>query len=869
MPSRLALIYKKLILDNPWTSIIFVVLFVTGIGLNAVNFRLDASAESLVLENDPSLDYYRTVSKNYGGDDFLLITFKPKHDMMSEETLSALKKLRDELSNTPRVLKVNTILDVPLLNSPKVRLSKLSTDIKTLESPGLDKELARKEFKESPIYNNLLISKDGNTTVLQIVFERDQKYYDLLYKRNDLRKKFNQNKLTNEEKEDFKKIVQEFSSYHDFVNDRQAKEIETVRAIMNNYRDSAEMFLGGVGMITSDMIGFIRHDMSVFGVGVMLFLIIALGFFFRKLRWVALPLACCFISAFVMLGYLGLFDWKVTVISSNFVSILLIITMALTIHLIVRYRDLHAENPETDHKTLVFQSTTDMARPCFYTALTTAVAFSSLVVSGIRPVIDFGWMMTIGVAFAFALNFIFFPAALSLLSPEKPGSNIDPTKEMTEAIGAFAQKRRNAIFIGSGLLAALSIVGISKLEVENRFIDYFKSTTEIYQGMLIIDKNLGGTTPLDIIIDADQEFYDYVESLKNEARGSLEDPFGDPFEDPFAENDAEYSEDSFEDPFETDENKQNAPQSENFWFHPDPLLKVEKIHDYFESLPQIGKVQSIATSIKVFRQLNDGKMPDDYDLALIRKLMPADVKNALIAPYLSEDANQIRITMRLIDSDPSLRRKELLDKLKKYLVEDLMFPEKDVHLTGMVKLYSNMLQSLFKSQILTLGAVFGSILAMFVILFRNISLSFLAIIPNILATGLVLGIMGWLKIPLDMMTITIAAITVGIAVDDSIHYIHRFKEEFPEDCDYSATANRCHSSIGKAIYYTSITITVGFSILTFSDFIPTIYFGLLTGVAMVVALINNLTLLPILIIAFKPLGPGDGFKEIVAGKTPA
>ncbi len=864
MKLRLSAIYKKLIIDHPWTSLICIALLIVFAGFNVENFRLDASAESLVLENDPSLDYYRKISKQYGGDDFLLITFKPNQDMMAEETLSTIKALRDNLAKIPRVSKVNTILDVPLLNSPKVSISKLSSDIRTLESPDTDKELARKEFSESPIYKNLLISEDGKTTVLQIIFKRDQKYYDLLYKRNDLREKAKANKITEEEHKEYKKTIKEFSFYHNYVNERQEKEIDIIREIMSHYRDKAEMFLGGVGMITSDMIRFIRHDLSVFGIGVLIFLIVALGFFFKKLRWIALPMACCFISAFVMLGYLGLFDWKVTVISSNFVSILLIITMALTIHLIVRYRDLHAENPETNHKALVFQSATDMALPCFYTALTTAVAFSSLVVSGIRPVIDFGWMMTIGVVLAFSLNFIFFPSALGLLSPDKPGSNIDPTRKMTEAIGAFSQNRRKAIFIGSGVLAVLSIIGIAKLEVENRFIDYFKSTTEIYQGMLTIDKKLGGTTPLDIIINADQEFYDYLDSLKNQEESPLEDPFEDPFAEEGMKNS---SEDPFEDPFAEDDNKSDQTLDENFWFHPEPLLKVEAIHDYLEKIPEVGKVQSIATSMKVFRQLNDGKMPDDYDLALIRKLIPADVKSALVSPYLSEDANQIRITMRLIDSDPTLKRKELLEKISRYLVDDQKFAKSDVHLTGMVKLYNNMLQSLFKSQILTLGAVFFSILAMFIILFRNVALSCLAIIPNILAAGFVLGIMGWLKIPLDMMTITIAAITVGIAVDDSIHYIHRFQEEFPKDRDYSTTADRCHSSIGKAIYYTSITVTIGFSILTFSDFIPTIYFGLLTGIAMVVALINNLTLLPILIIAFKPLGPGKGFAKNVDNKA--
>ncbi len=831
MDSLLLYYYDKVVLRRPWLSLLFVALILVFFGLQIRNFKLDASAESLVLENDEALRYHRLISKAYSSNEFLVITYTPFEDILSENSLADLQELRDELSQLERIESVVSILDVPLLNSPNVKISKLSTGIRTLQTPGLDKELARKEFLESPIYRQLLVSLDGKTTALQVIFNRNETYFSLLNKRTLLKEKKLESGLTVEESDELNEVIRKFKEYHAIAIDRKRQDIEAVRKIMDKHRNKAEMFLGGVPMIVADMISFIEHDLVVFGFGVLCFLILALFFFFRKLRWIILPLSCCTISALVIVGFLGFMDWRVTVISSNFISLMLIITMSLTIHLIVRYRDLLAETPNLDQKTLVLNTVRLMITPCFYTAITTIVAFCSLVVSDIRPVIDFGWMMTMGITVAFSLNFIFFPATLVLLATERAGSSVDPTKTLTLAIASFTQKNSKKILFFSIALAVFSVIGISRLEVENRFVDNFKSTTEIYRGMKVIDTELGGTTPLEIIIDPEKEFFEFLKELKLEEKEELDNEFKDEFED---------------------DEKQEEP---NYWFHPDMLLKVEKIHDYLDSLPVVGKVQSIATSVKIFRTLNDGIMPDEFDLAVLRKeMIPENVKKTLVSPYLSEDANQVRITMRLVETDPNLRRTALINKINRFLVEDMNFSAEDIHFTGMVVLHNNMLQSLYRAQILTIGAVFFAILIMFMILFRNFYLSLIAIIPNILAAGLVLGIMGWFGVPLDMMTITIAAITVGIAVDHAIHYIHRFKIEFIKERNYRATVNCCHGSIGKAIYYTAITITVGFSILALSDFIPTVYFGLLTGLAMLVALMNNLTLLPILIIIFKPLG---------------
>ncbi len=828
--------YEKCVLKKPLLTLALVIIGVALIGSFAKHFKLDASADSLVLENDQDLRFFREINKKYGSQDFLIITFTPRGDLLSDDSLDTLEALKNDLAKLERVDSVVTILDVPLLNSPQISIADLGEEVRTLKTPGLDKEMARREFQESPIYHKLLVSPDGNTTAVLAYLERDETYFDLLKQRNDLREKKRNAGLTAEEEEALDKAEGEFKKYLAHYNDYQAQDVIAVRQIMDKYRGEADMFLGGVSMITSDMIAFIKSDLAIFGWGVLLFMIAVMWFFFRRKRWIILPMGCCFIAAVSMVGFLGFLDWRITVISSNFISILLIITISWTIHLIVRYGELYTSNPNARQTELVRETIRHMGRPCFYTAITTIVAFSSLVVSGIRPVIDFGWIMTMGISLAFILTFIFFPSLLALMNPEPSVYGKDRTKNFTLSIARLTLNQKTRILILSVILTAASLIGIFRLQVDNRFIDYFKTSTEIYQGMNLIDRKLGGTTPLDIVIDPDRDYFEFLKEMKQQREAEEDDPFAD---DPFAQQD---------------------DNQENYWFHAEQLGVVEEIHDYLESLPEIGKVVSIATTFKVVKLLNDGLVPDDYDLALYRRLFPAEAKKAFITPYLSEDANQVRINMRIVEADPNLNRGELVEKIRRHLEDEIGIEGGRIRFTGMAVLYNNMLQSLYQSQILTLGMVFAAILLMFMVLFRSVYLAFIGIVPNLLSAGFVLGLMGWLGIPLDMMTITIAAITIGIAVDDTIHYICRFKEEFAQKPDYLENVRVCHGSTGRAMYYTSITVTLGFSILTLSNFIPTIYFGLLTGFAMIVALINNLVLLPLLIVVFKPMGP-DTHKE--------
>jgi len=832
MSSSLPALYDRLVLKHPLAVLILAALLVAFFSLYTPEFRLDASADSLVLENDRTLRYYRSIRARYGSDDYLIVTYTPRGEMFSAAVLADLRSLRDALASLERVESVVSLLDVPLINSPPVTLAELGRGTRTLESPGTDIGLAQTEFVSSPLYRDLLISPDLKTTALQVNFRRDETYHRLLNERNRLREKRLETALTADESAALREVSRQFDDYSAVQLAQQRRDIASVRSIMDRHREQATLYLGGVPMIVADSIAFIRHDLATFGGGVLCFIVVILGVAFKKLRWIMLPMVTCFATGLIMIGFLGLVNWPVTVVSSNFVSLLLIITLSLTIHLIVRYRELHAASPGADQYQLVRATVHSKAESCFYTAITTMVAFGSLLFSGIRPVIDFGWMMAIGIAVAFVLAFTLFPATLVFLQPGQPAGREHITAAITDFCARVIGRFGNPVMVAFTLLMVLSVIGIMSLTVENRFIDYYKQSTEIYRGMELIDQKLGGTTPLDVVIDAPASFLE---------------PAEEPAEALFP--DAPYMDD-----LELDTEGSAGITGTSYWFNTYMLDTVDAIHDYLDNLTETGKVLSITTTMRMLRSLNERAEMDDFFLAILYKRLPDSIRAALFTPYLSEDGNQLRFSVRVYESDPTLRRDALLQQIREHLTTRLDLDDSQVHLSGMLVLYNNMLQSLFRSQIMTLGVVFVAIMLMFIASFRSLKLAGIAIIPNLVAALQVLGIMGLLNIPLNIMTITIAAIVIGIAVDNTIHYVHRFTAEFGKDRDYWATVGRCHGSIGFAMYYTTVTITLGFSILALSSFIPTIYFGLLTGFSMLVALLADLMLLPLLLVKLKPLG---------------
>mgnify|MGYP006102987981 FL=1 len=788
--------YQNTILKNPKSIFILLIITLLSFGYFTKDFRLDASSETLLIEGDPDLEYLREITKRYGSKEFLILTYSPNEGMITESSINNLLSLKYKIQSLNWVHNVVTLLDIPLLNNSESSLQERLENFKTLKDEGVNIERGFKEILNSPVFRNFVISEDGKTSGIIVYIKKD-----------DLRNTEN-------------KSQKEIENYKDTLKKKNHENILQIREIIKSYNDIGKIYLGGIPMIADDMMSFIKSDIVVFGLGVLLFIIATLWFVFKKLIWIIVPISSCFFSVLIMTGLLGLLGWKVTVISSNFIALMLILTMAMNIHMSTRFLQLRNDFPNSSNFEIISLTTGKMFLPIIYTVLTTVCAFLSLVFSGIKPIIDFGWMMTFGLITSFIITFTLLPTLLGFVSNNNVDIQEDSDSKITSFFGRVSINNKNTIFTLTALVIFLSVLGISRLEVENSFINYFNKNTEIYKGMKLIDEKLGGTTPLEIIL-----------KFPKEEKTSL--VIDDEFED-WGEN----------------ENKDD----EKYWFTKDKVDRIKDVHNYLDGLAPVGKVLSFSSIIEVATQLNDNKPLGSLEMGVLYSKIPESIKKDIIDPYISIKDNEARISLRIKDSQEGLRRNDLIKQINYDLKNKLKLDEEEFKLAGVLILFNNLLQSLFKSQILTLGLVMIGIFAMFLILFRNIKLSLIGVVPNFIAAFFILGIIGLLGIPLDMMTITIAAITIGIAVDNSIHYIYRFKEEFLKHKDYNKTLKICHSTVGVAILNTSITIVFGFSILVFSKFIPTIYFGVFTGIAMLLAMISVLTLLPSLILISKPFG---------------
>ena len=845
-------LYDRVVLGYPKVVILFLVLMVGLLAYQIRYFSLDASAETLILEDDKDLLYSREVSSRYGQKDFAILTFTPRGELFSQPTLETLGKLRDELAGIASISSVLTILDVPLMESSSISLASTAEPLPTLGSPTVDLAQAKQEFLHSPLYSNMLVSPDSRTTALLISFADDEVQTELIERRDQLLQPSDSQQPSDIHRKELDEILAKLRKHKKNIVRQRHEDIVSIRSVMDQYRSEAELFLGGTRMIADDMITFIKSDLMVFGLGGAILSMVMLWIIFRRKRWVLLPMLCCAGSAVSMIGLLGMLRWQVTVISSNFISLQLIITLAIAVHIVVRYRELLAANPDMPTRQLICETVRLKFRPCVFAVLTTIVGFGSLVLSNILPVIMFGWMMIVGLCVSLVLTFLLLPVALMLLPKPPSASEGGPFDAITRALARITESKTIAILVIGGLVFGVSVAGITQLEVENSFIDYFRPSTEIYQGMKVIDEQLGGTTPLDVIIQ--------FESLDSQSPEII--PAVAFFDEDDEDDEAADAGDFFDDFDEADE-LDGGVGNDSYWFTQNKLNRIRDAHRYLESLPETGKVISLATALDIAEKLNDGKPLDSFELALVFSKTPDQFRKILIDPYVCLAQSQIRLWVRIKDSRKDLRRNELLAKIKNELPGVIGFPPEKIRLSGLLVLYNNMLQSLFSSQIGTLGITVALLSGMFWILFKSWRIALLAMFPNVLPVAVVLGLMGWAGIPLDMMTITVAAIGVGIAVDNTIHYLHRFKEEFASDGNYPAAMHRCHGSIGHAMFYTSFVITAGLFMLALSNFIPTVYFGLLTGLVMIIALVADLMVLPAIIVFFKPFGrPVTGAKDI-------
>ncbi len=812
-------LYKKF-LERPKLILIALILIFSFSVYNAKNFQLDASADSLLLENDPDLNYLRSVNERYSSEEFFVITYSPKKKI-NEESLKELRKFVDEIDNIKWVSKSISVLNAPLFESSDLPLIEKIKNIQYIVTPGIEINRALNELKNSPVYKKLIINEDATTFGI-VVYIKDNKEYLSALKINKIFLDKQQNsKLSEKDLKEFEsqnKILEKLKKEHnknlEFYN------IE-IRSHISKYKNIADINLSGIPMIADDLISFVKKDITVFGSGVFIFIIITLWFIFRDIRWVVFPLLSCFLSIAIMVGMLGYLNWKVTVISSNFISLMLILTMEINIHYVERYKQLQAEFPKKKENYLAYLTTTKIFTPILYAVLTTALAFLSFIFCDIKPVIDFGWMMTLGLFISLFVSMILLPYLIIKFKPKASPIHQSKDSKIAEIFASIAINQRVLVLAFSTIILILSIYGMTRLKVENSFINYFDKKTEIYQGMKLIDEKLGGTTPLEIILK---------------------------FKDTDSKNNK--SDDDFFQGSDSNEYK------DSYWFTNFRVNKIVNVHQYLETLPEIGKVLSFYSVLQLGEKINDNKKLGPLEMAILYSKLPDDIKKSIVTPYVSIENNEARISLRIIDSNPNLNRKELLIKIQKDLEEKLNLNKDEFKITGILVIFNNLLQSLFDSQIKTLGITFAGIFILLLILFKSLSWSIVAAIPNFTAALFILGSLGLFNIPLDMMTITIASISVGIAIDNSIHYIYRFREEFKINKNYKKTIEICHKSVGKAIVNASLTIVFGFSILMFSNFIPSIYFGIFTGLAMLTAMTLVLTLMPQLIAIIKPFKNG-------------
>ncbi|MEA3553821.1 MAG: MMPL family transporter [Campylobacterota bacterium] len=810
-------IYQNHLLKYPKIFFTIIISFMIVMVAFALKLEIDASAETLLLKDDKDLAFNREVSKRFEAPDFLVVTYSINDDLLSKKNINNIKILTKKIKELKNVESINSIVNVPLLQSPIKPLKELLKDIPTIESNGIDKELVKQEFLNSAIYKKNLVSDDFKTTAILVNLKDDT---------TDI------SKLSKKEK----KI------YRDNAREENHNQIVKIREILSSFEKEnkdIKLHLGGVSMIADDMVEFVKYDLKTFGFLIVTLLIVILYILLREIRWVVIPLFISTVSIIITSGFFGFFGWEITVISSNFISLQLIMNMSLVVHLIIKYKELNKLKPQYSQKKLVIQTTLAMAKPSFFVVITTIAGFSSLVFSGILPIEDFGLMMSVGIVVSLITTFTLFPLVLLKFKKSKINTKKEKDIPFTSRVAVLAINYKKTILFVTTLIIVFSTTGATKLRVENSFIDYFKQDTQIYQGMKLIDQKLGGTTPLDIILTF-KENSDEIESVKVVE----EDEELDDFQGNFSSDD-ETDLSSFSDEFEeTQEDK------EQYWLTPIKMEKIKQIHTYMDSLEPIGKVLSLATMGEIGKLLNENEELDSLSLTLLHNELPPKYKKTILYPFVDIKNNQARISTRVIDSTPNLKRDLLLKKIDKDLQTIVNPKYEEFKISNLLVIYNNMLQSLFDSQIKTIGIVVLILFIMFLILFKSLKIAIIAIIANTVPVGVIFGIMGWMDIPLDMMTITIAAISIGIAVDDTIHYIHRYLIEYKSHGDKIESVNNAHKSIGTAMFYTSTIIMIGFSILVLSNFIPTIYFGILTMIAMFAAIVADLLLLPVLLLLF-------------------
>lgn len=803
---------------------------------------IDASTQTLLLENDKDLELWRDITKRYEIPNTLVIAYTPNSDLLSESSISTLAALSKDLAQIKGVKSVFSMLDAPLLLSSGLKFSDLLGTIPTLKDSNASKEAIKAEFLNSPFYKNSLVSSDFKTTALLLTLEPNSGYYEFIASITAL-----ENTLkTAENNATAKTLLKEqraaFKAYRDELRIAEHEQIAQIRQVIAKYNQnsqtriphqdefpnsqngipyqdefpSSQLFLGGINMIADDMIAFVRSDLATYGLATLLLCSLCLFVYYLQLRYVFLAIFICLVCVGTASGLFGLLGFEITVISSNYIALQLIITLSVVIHLINSYREFFRKKSSFSQKAIVYLALKERMSPCFFAIFTTIIGFISLVFSDIRPIISLGVMMSASITLSLIFSFWLFGSIMSLLSKKSVNTAFERYFSLTTLCAKIALnlRARKVVFAISALGLCVGLWGISKLSVENSFIGYFKESTDIYKGMELIDNKLGGTVPLDIIIS-------FKKDKKEPRNSSLDDEFADEF----ASSDAA-----------------------QYWFNERRMSVLKSVNEYLKNKEFIGSVSSLADLLEVGKELNEGRELDALALALIYSSLSGEGRELILTPFVSIENDELHFSVRTLDSDPRLKRAEFLRTLQIELNE-LVKGDAQVKISGAMKLYTNMLGSLFSSQINSLGFVLLAFFATFWLIFASLRLAIIAICINILPLICVLGAMGLAGLSLDIMSITIGSISLGIGVDSAIHYIYRYKRELAHFKDSKKAIIASHASIGYALYYTSFAVFIGFGVMISSNFWPTIYFGALTDLVMFFMLASSLILLPSLLLS--------------------
>ena len=817
----------RMLVSAPKLSLALALILCAFLCAFAPKLAIDASTQTLLLENDKDLELWRDITKRYEIPNTLVIAYTPNSDLLSQSSISTLAALSKDLAQIKGVKSVFSMLDAPLLLSSGLKFSDLLGTIPTLKDSNASKEAIKAEFLNSPFYKNSLVSSDFKTTALLLTLEPNSRYNEFIASITAL-----ENTLkTAENNATAKTLLKEqraaFKAYRDELRIAEHDQITQIRQVIAKYNQnsqtripyqasSSQLFLGGINMIADDMIAFVRSDLATYGLATLLLCSLCLFVYYLQLRYVFLAIFICLVCVGAASGLFGLLGFEITVISSNYIALQLIITLSVVIHLINSYREFFRKKSSFSQKAIVYLALKERMSPCFFAIFTTIIGFISLVFSDIRPIISLGVMMSASITLSLIFSFWLFGSIMSLLSKKSVNTAFERYFSLTTLCAKIALnlRARKVVFAISALGLCVGLWGISKLSVENSFIGYFKENTDIYKGMELIDNKLGGTVPLDIIIS-------FKKDKKEPRNSSLDDEFADEF----ASSDAA-----------------------QYWFNERRMSVLKSVNEYLKNKEFIGSVSSLADLLEVGKELNEGRELDALALALIYSSLSGERRELILTPFVSIENDELHFSVRTLDSDPRLKRAEFLRTLQNELNE-LVRGEAEVKISGAMKLYTNMLDSLFSSQINSLGFVLLAFFVTFWLIFASLRLAIIAICINILPLICVLGAMGLAGLSLDIMSITIGSISLGIGVDSAIHYIYRYKRELAHFKDSKKAIIASHASIGYALYYTSFAVFIGFGVMISSNFWPTIYFGALTDLVMFFMLASSLILLPSLLLS--------------------